>query len=143
MRKGFTLTEILVVISIIGILSLGSILAFRTFQSTLRLSGAIQELVGDLRHAQQITVTEQKEYCLQLFLAEKKYQLKKCDGEIIKEKIFSVEIESVSASGFTNDEIRYNPYGAVKEAGTITIENIKNETKTILIKASGFISVTD
>ena len=62
---GFTLLEILIIISVIGVLALGAIPAFRVFQPTVQLSGVTQELVGDLRYIQQITVTEQEEYCLQ------------------------------------------------------------------------------
>jgi len=142
-NKGFTLAEFLAVIGIIAFLSLLVIPAFRMFQPVLQLSGSTQELVDDFHYIQQLTITEQKEYCLQFFPEDKKYQLKECEGEIIREKIFPAEIESVSISGFTDDEVRYNPYGAVKEAGTIILENSKNSTKTVLVKPSGFIKVTD
>jgi prepilin-type N-terminal cleavage/methylation domain-containing protein len=143
LNNGFTLTEFLAVAGIIAFLSLLVIPTFRMFQPVLQLSGSTQELVDDFHYIQQLTITEQKEYCLQFFPADKKYQLKECEGEIIGEKIFPAEIESVSVSGFTDDEVRYNPYGAVKEAGTIILENSKNSTKTVSVKPSGFIKVTD
>jgi len=142
-KNAFTLAELLVIIGIISALTLFAVPALRTFQPTLQLSSIVQEVVGDLRYAQQLTVTEQKEHCLQFFPTDKKYQLKKCEGEIIKEKIFPKEIESFLVSGFADNEVRYNPYGAVKDAGTIILENTKNEIKIISVKASGFISVTD
>lgn len=141
--RSFTLIEFLIIIGIVGILSLFAIPAFKTFQPALQLSGITQELVGDFRYVQQLTVTEQKEHCIQFFPLEKKYQLKKCEGELIKEKIFPKEIESLSVSGFTGNEARYNPYGAVKESGSIILKNTKNETKTISVKPSGFVEVTD
>lgn len=141
--KGFTLPEILVVIGIIGILSLFSIPALRAFQPNLQLSSVTQEVVADLRYAQQLTVTEQREHCLLFFPLEKKYQLKECAGTVLKEKILPKEIESITPAGFTNNEVRYNPYGAVSEPGTIVLENTKNETKTISVKASGFVEVVE
>lgn len=141
--KSFTLLELLVIISIIGVLTLSAIPAFRAFQPSLQLSGTTQELVGDLRYIQQLTVTEQKEHCIQFFLADKKYQVKRCEGELIKEKVLPQEIESLSVSGFTNNEVRYNPYGAVKESGTIDLKNIKNATRTISVRPSGFVEVID
>ena len=60
-----------------------------------------------------------------------------------KEKILPEEITTLTVAGFTNDEVRYNPYGAVKEAGTITLKNTKNDTKTILVKPSGFVEISD
>ena len=68
--KGFTLTEILVVIGIIGILSLFSVPALRAFQPNLQLSSVTQEVVADLRYAQQLTVTEQKEHLSLIHISE-------------------------------------------------------------------------
>jgi len=143
MTQGFTLIEILLAIGIVSLLAIGAVSAFLVFRPGLQLNGAIQELIGDLRYAQQSAVTEQKEYCLQFWPVEKKYYLKRCDGEIIKEKTLSSEIISLTVNGFTNNEIRYNPYGAVKEAGSIILENIENKQKTISIKPSGFIRLSD
>jgi len=143
MNQGFTLIEILLVLGIISILTVGAVSVFLVFRPSLQLGGAVQELIGDLRYAQQSAITEQKEYCLQFWPVEKKYYLKKYDGEIIKEKKFPSEIISLNVNGFTNNEIRYNPYGAVKEAGSIILENIEKKQKTISIKPSGFISLSD
>lgn len=140
--KGFTFIELLIAISVIGILTLISVPTFRTIQPTLQLSGVSRELISDLRYAQQITVTEQVEYCVLFFPTDKKYQIIRCGGtQPIKEKIFPDEIQTVTVSGFTNNEVRYNPYGAVKEAGTIILENTKNITKTILVRPSGFVKI--
>jgi prepilin-type N-terminal cleavage/methylation domain-containing protein len=142
--KSFTLIELLIVLGIIAILSLLIIPTIRNYQPSLQLSGLAREIVTDLRYIQQLTVTEQVEQCLKVFSAEKKYQIKQCDSqEIIKEKIMPGEIKTLSSSGFTDEEVRYNPYGAVSEAGTITLENIKDETKTIQVKPSGFVEISD
>ena len=145
MRKdSFTLTELLVIIGIIGILTLISIPAFRLFQPTLQLSSLSRELVSDLRYAQQLTLTEQIEYCIKFFPLEKKYQLLQCEETTpLKEKVLPEENTDLTVVGFTDNEVRYNPYGAVSEEGTITLKNSKNETKTILVKPSGFVETTD
>ncbi len=144
MKNAFTLTELLVIIGIIGILALITIPAFRLFQPSLLLSSVTRELVTDLKYVQQLTVTEQVEYCLQFFSIEKKYQMVQCgESNPFKEKILPEEITTLTVAGFTNDEVRYNPYGAVKEAGTIILENTKNDTKTILVKPSGFVEISD
>ncbi len=139
---GFTFIELLIAISVIGILAIVAIPGFRAFQPTLQLSGISRELISDLRYAQQITVTEQVEYCVVFFPIERKYQIIQCGGtQPIKEKILPGEIQTITISGFTNNEVRYNPYGAVREAGTITLENTKNITKTILVRPSGFVKI--
>jgi len=144
-RKGFSLIEFLIVISIIGILVGISIPVFKQFQPSLQLNGAVRNLVTDLRYTQQLTVTEQVEYCLQLFKSEKKYQIIQCgETQPIKEVSLPGEIIELTINpALANDEVRYNPYGAVKEHANITLKNTENETKTIEVRPSGFIKTTD
>jgi len=143
MKTGFTLTEILLVIAIIGIISLATIPAIRFYRPNIQLSGAARELVTDLRYIQQITVTEQVEHCIQFFPLEKKYQIVRCTDGVIEEKTLPAEIETMTVTGFAEDKVMYNPYGAVRESGTIVLENTRNETKTIFVKPSGFVEITD
>jgi prepilin-type N-terminal cleavage/methylation domain-containing protein len=143
-KKGVTLIELLVVIGILGILTLMSVPVFRAYGPKLGLSGSTQELVSDLRYAQQMSVTEQKEYSIKFFPADKKYQiLKYGTGIILKEKILPGEIQSLTVADLTDNEVVYNSYGAVKEEGTVVLKNIENQEKTISIKPSGFIEVAN
>jgi len=141
---GFTLVEMLIVIAIIVILIGISIPVFRNFQPTLQLNGSVRDLVVDLRYTQQLTVTEQVNYCVQFFLPEKKYRIVQCgDEEPILERFLPEKIKNLIVTGFTNDEVEFNPYGAAKESGTITLENTEDKTKTIKVRPSGFVKVTD
>ncbi len=74
---GFTLLEILIIISIIGIIVLIGIPSFRVFQPGLQLSGAVQNLVADLRYAQQLTISEQITHGIRFSLDENKYYVLK------------------------------------------------------------------
>jgi len=65
--KGFTLIEILVVIAILISLTLISIPFFNSFKPTLQLGSVTREIIADLRYIQQLTITEQVEYCLKFF----------------------------------------------------------------------------
>lgn len=142
--RGFTLLEILLVIGLIGLLSVVSVSAWRVFQPSLQLNGTIREVVSDLRHIQQLSITEQIEYCLKIFPDEKKYQIIQCDSsQLIEEKTFPAEITAVTVGGLTENQVEYNPYGAVQEEGTIVLENTRQESKTILIKASGFVKISN
>jgi len=141
-QKGVTLIELLVVIGIIGILSLISIPMLRTYGPKLDLSGSAQELVSDLRYIQQMAVTEQKEYSIKFFPTDKKYQiLQYGTAVILKERVLPGNIQSLTASGFTGDEVVYNSYGAVREEGNVALENSGGQVKNISIKPSGFVEV--
>ncbi len=143
-RGGFTLIELLVIIGIIAILIGISVATFRSFQPDLQLSGVVRNLIIDLRYAQQLTVTEQVEYCVRFFQLEKKYQIIQCDQPSpLLEKLLSGEIKTLTVSGLSNNEVRFNPYGAVKESGTVILENTKDKTKTIDIRPSGFVRITE
>lgn len=137
--------EILVVISILGILFLISIPVFKSFQPTLQLNGVVRNLVSDLRYTQQLAVTEQFDYCLQFFLAEKKYQIIQCGETQPVKEIFLPEeiIELIINPALSNNEIRYNPYGAVKESAAITLKNSKDKTKIVEVRPSGFVRTTE
>jgi len=143
-KPGFSLIELMIIIGVIVILSLATIPAFRAYGPRLELSGTARELIGDLRYVQQLAVTEQKEYCIKFFPAEKKYQTFQCgEGTFLKEKILPTQIQTLTVEGLTDNEVRYNPYGAVKEAGNVILTNVKSQTKTVSIKPSGFVDVLD
>ncbi len=142
---GFALIEFLIALGIIGILVGISIPVYRQFQPALQLSGAVRNLLADLRYAQQLAVTEQLEYCVHLFPEDedKEYKVIQCeDSEEIIKIISLLEIDSIIVTGFTNNEVRYNPYGAVKEGGTIALE-VDGKTKIIEVKPSGFVKITE
>jgi competence protein ComGD len=142
--KGITLTELLIILGVIAILVMIGLPIYQSFQPTLQLGGAIREVVADLRYIQQLAVTEQVEYCLKFFPADNKYQLLRCGSpDFLEEKTLPEEISTTTVSGFTDNQVKYNPYGAVAEQGSIILENTDNRTKTILVKASGFVEMAD
>ena len=147
--RGFTLIELLIIIGIIGVLVLGGIPAFRTYQSRLELSGVVRSLVSDLRYSQQLAVTEQVEHSVYFVPDQKKYELRRY-GEAtttLKTVLLPEEILEISVTGLTvagaYKEARYNPYGAVKDSGVIVLRNTQNTTTTIEVQPSGFIKISD
>lgn len=147
-QNSFTLTETLVVVAIIGTLALISFPVLRNFQPTLQLNGIVRDFVSSLRLTQQLAVSEQVEYCFVLpdsFPFDRAYQIIECgESESYKQGLIPEEIIGLTiVPSLSNNEVRYNSYGGVKESAQITIENVQNKTKTINVRPSGFIRVVD
>lgn len=149
MKNSFTLMEFLIIIAIMAALVGISFPIFRNYQPDLQLSGIIRDLVSDLRYAQQLALTEQIEYCVQFpadFPTNREYRIVQCgESEPVKPETTIPEeiIDLTIIPALTNNEVRYNPYGAVKESAEITLRNIKENEKSIEIRPSGFVKIKD
>ncbi len=142
-KNSFTLVEILVVLGIIGVLALIGVPAFRVYQPSLQLSGAVRELATDLRYAEQLAITEQVEHGIIFFPGAGQYQIIRHNNpnEVLKSKTLPREVSFQEIVGFTDSEAIFNPYGAAKESGIITLINTKNSTSGIDVRPSGFIKI--
>ena len=113
----------------------------RQYKPNLILSGFSQDLVSDLRYAQQLTITEQIQHLLFFDSSNNNYQILKFDGATSTLRTVSLptELHYQSIAGFTYDLVKFNSYGGVSENGSITLINDNNNTKTITVKPSGYI----
>ena len=141
--KGFTLIELLVVMGVIVILIGIGIPAFRNYQPNLQLSGATRNLISDIRYVQQLAVAEQIGYGIKLIATTNEYQIIKygVPEEVIKEKQLPSGISFLEIIGLDENQVIFNPYGAVRESGSITLTNIQNTTERIDIRPSGFVRI--
>ena len=141
-RRGFTLIETMIVILIIGIMAGVSWATFKLLQPSWGLNSAVRELVGDLRWAQQIAVTEQTDYGIHFSSTTREYQLVKysTSSQILTTKALPTGIDFREIS-FSNQEVIFNPYGAAQESGDVSLINSKEETKTIEVRPSGFVKI--
>ena len=142
-KRGVTLSELLVLIAILGILALIGIPAYRSYQPNLQLNRAVRNLIGDLRYAQQLTVSEQIEHGIHFSTSTDSYQIVRYaqTEEILEEKNLPAEVSFQQITGFSNSEAIFNPYGAAEESGAIVLINTKNTTSTIEVAPSGFVKV--
>lgn len=145
-KNGFTLTEFIIAIGIIIILTSIGIPVFRGIRPSFQLSGTARNLVTDLHYAQQLTVTEQVDHGVLFSTTEDKYQIIRHENAtttVLKEELLPEGIDFQQISPLSNNEIRFNPYGAAKEEGEITLINTKNTTTTIKVSPSGFVKILD
>lgn len=141
---GFTMIELVVVVSIITLLSLVSIPILASYQKTTKLRNEARGLIIDLKLAQQRSITEQNIFNLELDNVNHQYQIiNQNTATVVKTIIFSEEVSIDSITSLTDDTVQFNPTGAVLESGVITLINTKDQTVTIEIKPSGYVEISE
>lgn len=135
--------NLMVSIGIMALLLTVSVPYVRTYQSNAKLDGTARDLTADLRYAQQLTITEQIVHMIQLNTTNDNYQILKIDTATttIKTVEFPAEVNFQQITNLTENQVIFNAYGAVKEAGTIILINNNGKTATIDIKPSGYIQL--
>jgi Tfp pilus assembly protein FimT len=142
-KRGSILASSLVTLGILLVLLAASIPFFRQYQPNMRLTSAARALTTDLRYAQQLTIAEQVPHLVQLNILLNNYQILKTGAAttMIKTVDLPSDIHYQSVIGFTDDQVRFNSYGAVAESGDIVLYNTNGQTLTISIKPSGYVQL--
>jgi prepilin-type N-terminal cleavage/methylation domain-containing protein len=145
-QKGFTLIEVVTVISIIALLAAIAIPYLAKFQPNLKLTAAGRMLTADLRLAQQLTVTEQTVHLISLNISGGSYSLLSLGTATttVKSVLLPADVFFDSAST-TVAEIRFNSYGGASSEsdGLIYMKNANEKTLIIGIKPSGYVELKD
>lgn len=140
--SGFTMIEILVVLSIFTLLTTISIPYLSAWYSPIKLRGVQREIVSSLRLTQQNSVTTQKNHLIRFNVPGNSYSLIKKDGgeTVLKTTILpsGVTFSSITLQPVVN-EVEFNPAAAPNSTGDINLINNKGETKKIEVTPSGFI----
>lgn len=137
------LMDLLVAIGIIALLATIAIPYLKKYQPNLKLNAAARDLTTDLRYAQQLTITEQKVHQVVFDLVNNKYNILKIDTATttVKTVIFDSELSFKQITDLTDNQVIFNYYGGVSQAGKIILTNTNNVTATINIKPSGYIQL--
>lgn len=142
-KGGSLLINVLVSASILALMLTLSIPYLRKYQPNMKLNAAARDLTADLRHAQQLTITEQEVHKMVLDFGNDRYSLIRL-GEAtstIKTVQFASEVDYQQIIGLTGNEVVFNSYGGVSESGRIILENINGKISLIDIKPSGYIKL--
>ena len=146
-HNGFTLIEIFVVIFIISIIIGMFFGGLKRLQPSMRLSATVSDLATDLHYIQQQAVSEQFNYGISFFIETNEYQILKyitsTTTQEISTKSLAQGIGFQAIQDFTDNIVVFNPYGSVKEAGSVSLINTKEEIKIINIRPSGFIKIEE
>ena len=142
-NQGSLLLNVLVSFGIIALLATISVPYLKKYQPNLKLNATARDLTSDLRYAQQLTITEQVVYLVDLDLDGDSYQILKGGAATttIKTIEFDSSISFQQVTGLTDNEVVFNFYGGVSEAGQIILINTNGKTATINVKPSGYVQL--
>lgn len=142
-QKGSLLIEVLGVLGIFLLIASISIPYIKKYQPNLKLNGVAKELVSDLRYAQQLTVTEQIAHIVQIDLFNNKYEILRLGVATTTIKSINIDSEVFfsEVNGLSDNQVYFNSYGAVREAGDIILINTNSKTALIEVRPSGHIKL--
>ena len=140
---GFTLMEMSAVLAVIVIMTLTIVPFFSSYNQNQALENSAKQLMGDLKLAQQNTVTRQIKYSIKMAPDSGTYTLIKKgspDLTISTQQLDSHVIVS-QITGLTGNEAVFNPTGAVDYSGEVYLQHNTSETQIrISVKPSGFVT---
>ena len=151
MRKAFTIVEMLVTISIIGIMAAMIVPTLSHHLPGIQLNGSTRSLNSDLRDMQERAITEQKQYAIKFFPATSppSYKLIYINNDVIpavEEEIRTVNLPNNSsltlADTIALDEIIFSADGGPSSSGDITI-TLNANNKVLNVSPAGFIKISN
>lgn len=155
-HRGFTLTELLVVIGILIVLAGIAVPAFRFFQRESDLNNSAEEIINTLRFARNKTLASEKDsqwgvyfststdpHRFILFKGES-FSSREADFDEIHQLPKSVEIYQINLSGGETELIFSRMTGETGQYGSVSIRMKSDflKTKTIYIENSGQVELT-
>lgn len=137
------LIDLLVALGVIALLSTITIPYLKKYQPNLKLNATARDITADLRYAQQLTVTEQTVHKVKFNLATNNYQILKISTatSTIKNVNLDPQVSFQQITGLINNEVTFNYYGGVSQAGQIILVNTNGTIATINVKPSGYIKL--
>ncbi len=142
--RGFTLTEVLVCLLIISIVSMTIVPGIDAALDKAAGDAAVRELVTDLRYAQQMALAEGRVYYVTFNKAMQLYQISVAGHPaqvIIKQVIFGDGL-SLLGTTFTSNRVHFNSLGAPSAGGTIEMLDWRGrEVRITILPATGRVRV--
>lgn len=141
-QKGYFLINLVVTLGIIALIIGLSFPYIRNYQINSILSAEARNMVGNLKYAQQLSVTEQVVHGVEFDLSSDTYWIKKFGNATttIKEINLDSSASLDQITGLENNRVKFNFYGGVDYSGEIILKNT-NSTSTVEIKPSGYVRI--
>ena len=144
-ERGFTVSELLVVLAVIGILTAMSVPTFISHYQTARLRAAGEEIAAFLNQGRQIGIRENVGVCVHITSTAMHYHIGSCFGPVWlgpgSDASGNVKAPNGITLTTTADPV-FNYLGAATPAATYTVRNTQtNQTMTVTVAASGRVTI--
>ena len=140
-QEGNTLTELMVVVGIVGIVSTMAVPNFMTLNSRTQVRGTAEEIASELRLAKQLAITNHDRVCIFIDM-ERQELVTQFVNRGITHHVYryggkGLVIEEPSAG----PEIVFHPSGRSATATTIQLHSQEGQTKKLTVSITGRVSV--
>src|SRR5512141_1732208 len=137
--RGFSLIELMVIVTIIGAILGFGIPAFHRFQVSAALPGARQSVISELRLARQVAIAQSRNYAVKMDAGGNRFQAydpTAGPGTAWKNLGNDVALASVSAPA-AGGVFTFDYSGRLSANGTVILTNSMGLSDTISVYASG------
>jgi type IV fimbrial biogenesis protein FimT len=140
-NRGFTLTELMIVIAIIGLLAIVSLPGYTRFRQSWQLNGEAQQFASAMRTARGTAVMKNIDVVFNFDMDNNSYSYfedTNGNGSLDNNEYQSTTYEfspgiEIIAHTFSGVVFTFGPKGNTRESGSITVRNSYNKTKQIRV----------
>lgn len=156
-QAGLTLTELVITVTIIGILSMVAVAIFGNTHSKVQYETMLRNMVTDIRYAQQLAITDGKGTRVHIDEANNQYYLKWDDGTFIQRPVgggdFVIRLGKgdfnavqITGTAFTNGRLDFNRSGFPLNSGnafsgTLNLVTLNSAKKIVVTANTGFLKI--
>lgn len=148
-ERGYTLTELVVVMALLGILAAMSAVAYTSYANAAALRWGATEVQSGLNRAKMLALSTRQNVCVEVAGAGAAYRFRRPDCGLA-----SVVWTGVGTDGngwmraSTNVTVTnggaapiFTPFGTASQAGTVTVTGVQGAPLTVTVNASGRVTI--
>ncbi|MCG8605871.1 hypothetical protein MJD09_12870 [bacterium] len=156
-QKGFSLLEVVTIVTVVGIISLFAVAKFGDTNSRLQYETIMEKIVSDVRFAQQLALTKGKATRVHIDQTNNRYFLKWDDDTYIKNPVggnnFVIQLGSgdfsavqITSTSFQNGRLDFERTGSPLNSGSVFSDKldlviINNAKKIVVTANTGFLEI--